>query len=670
MLISTVIIIILITLFVNRYLILEYDMGLLELSTASHGLTNEEKIWLKNHGDLIYGSDNNSPPLRFIDDKNGQYRGVTVDYLAALSLELGVNIKVEPMIWSDALDSLEEGKTDLCDMYPSDERGEVYDFSKPIYFQRSIIISFWDTSILNYKDLTSKRVASQKGDYAHNYLESLDIDIDFTYTNDYEEAIALLIQGKVDAIIGDEPVLSYFLDKENLRDRIVIAPEPIFEGECILAIPKDEKLLLSIVNKGIYRLKRKDVMTRIQQKWFGISHPITDGRNNDTLNLVVSFLVICIVVTLIVFYIWNSRLKNEVERRTEELRVSQSDLEKTFNSVTDLMIVINEDCIITNVNRAFCKSVKMRYKDLIGRHCESFLREVSGEDEICIIKETLRTGKNLRKESKRKGKVYEISSFALEDKDGIVDRVLIMMQDITESKIRDRQILQSNKMVAVGQLAAGVAHEIRNPLGIIRNSTYILNKNNEFNQERVHEAVDMINQSVDRASGIIDNLLNFSSISPCNKERVNMLNLVQGIFKLYTKPFLNKGIENEILCDSYLSCVINADALKHILINLLSNSIDAMNDGGKVSIKVRTDEEQLIIKYTDNGMGISEEHMDKIFNPFYTTKKPGKGTGLGLYIVYNEIEKLNGSIDVNSELGVGTSFEITIPLKGDTYYEK
>lgn len=663
-LVTTTILLILI-LFFNRYLVIEYNIGVLDLVNESYRLTNEEKLWLKEHGDIVYGADNNSPPLRFLDEKTGQYQGVTVDYLAALSLEIGVNIKVKPMIWNDALKSLELGKIDICDMYPSEERALVYDFSNPIYYQRSIILSDPKNKINSYKDLKKLRVATQTGDYAHEFLKNSGVDIDFVFTNDYAESIELMEKKAVDAIVGDEPVISFFIDKMNIRNKYVIAQEPLFEGTCILAVPKGETILLNIINKGIYRLQRKAVMTRIQQKWFGISHPITENSTDKSMNLLIIFFSTSILATIIIFYIWNCKLKREVEKRTQELYVSRNDLQKTFDGVTNLMIVINKDCEITNVNRAFCKEVKERYKNLVGRSCNSFFRKISGDDNMCIIKQTLLTGKNMRRETKNNGKVFELTSFALEDSEGEIDRVLIMMKDITELKIRDNQILQSNKMAAIGQLAAGVAHEIRNPLGIIRNSSYILKKNSEFNKVMIEEAISMIDESVNRASGIIDNLLNFSRLSPSTTEKVNVLLLIDSIIKLYTKAFLQEAITIDIICDPYLTCVINQESLKHIIINLISNSIDAINESGNISISVSTENDKLKIRYSDNGSGIDEEYIDKIFNPFYTTKEPGEGTGLGLYIVYNEIEKMKGEINVDSTLNKGTTFNITIPIKGE-----
>ena len=123
------------------------------------------------------------------------------------------------------------------------------------------------------------------------------------------------------------------------------------------------------------------------------------------------------------------------------------------------------------------------------------------------------------------------------------------------------------------------------------------------------------------------------------------------------------NIEYEIICKKSLQVPINQESLNHILMNLISNAIDSMDNGGKIVISAYKVENSLVLELEDTGVGIENNDIEKIFNPFYTTKEPGKGTGLGLYIVYNEVKKLNGDISVYSELGEGTLFKIVIPIK-------
>ena len=173
----------------------------------------------------------------------------------------------------------------------------------------------------------------------------------------------------------------------------------------------------------------------------------------------------------------------------------------------------------------------------------------------------------------------------------------------------------------------------------------------------------MIEDSVEKASNIIDNLLNFSRLSGVEKETVAMKTFIDSIIALERNARIKKECNIEVVCDKELICMINQEAMKHILINLISNGIDAVPQGGLVSIACTKHNHLLIITCKDNGTGMNDETKKNIFHPYYTTKPAGEGTGLGLYIVYSEIKKLGGQISVSSALGEGTVFEVRIPVE-------
>jgi len=219
-------------------------------------------------------------------------------------------------------------------------------------------------------------------------------------------------------------------------------------------------------------------------------------------------------------------------------------------------------------------------------------------------------------------------------------------------------MLQSTKMAAIGQLSAGIAHEIRTPLGIIRNNLYYMKKSQD--KESISESIEVIESSVQRSNKIIDNLLNFSKLTDNTIEKINLFDLIQNIILLNKKNFTSKQITCLLNCEKDLSVEIYVESLKHVIINLINNAVDAMIHGGKLIIDISY-ENELIIKITDNGQGISEESLNQIFDPFFTTKS--SGTGLGLYITYNEVLKMQGTIQASSQENVGTTFTIKLPLE-------
>lgn len=659
---STLFILTILTLlFINSYIQLEYDINLFEYLSFNTALTDEEIAYLNEHNTLIYGADYNSPPLRYVNSYSGQYEGLSVDYLNALSLELGITIEYEPLLWNDALIQLSEGKTDICDMYMSEERSEMFLFSNPIYYQRGVIlVDKSNTSIQNLDDLEGKTLAGNKGDYVFEYLDKNYEDVTPIETADLQEAIDLLKNGEVDAVLGDESVINYFITQDNIVNDYVILDTHLYEREAVIAVSKDNEELLNILNKGITRLNKENTMQKIYQKWFGVSPLITKDNNYEKYELFSKYAVLLGLIIAFLLYSWNIQLKKEVKKRTNELYLSNNELETIFNGVTHLMVVVNEECMVTEANATFCNKINYTKENVKNVHCHKVNGILGTDCNNCIIKDTFVNNRPIIRQVRHTNRIFKASTFILEQLPETSRRVLIMMEDITDMKVNEQRMLQSSKMAAVGQLAAGIAHEIRNPLGIIRNYCYLLKMTIKDDGEK--ESVSIIESSVERANKIIDNLLNFSSLTDNTKVNTNIYALINDIFDLNKKSLKTKKINCSLECEKDLHLMINSESLKHILINLITNAVDAMKNGGNLNISVYDNHDDLVIQVTDTGSGMDDDTLINIFNPFFTTKEPGSGTGLGLYITYNEVQKMDGTLKVDSTVDIGTTFTISLPI--------
>jgi PAS domain S-box-containing protein len=237
-------------------------------------------------------------------------------------------------------------------------------------------------------------------------------------------------------------------------------------------------------------------------------------------------------------------------------------------------------------------------------------------------------------------------------------------RDITEQKILEQQLVRSQKMESIGTLAAGLAHEVGNPLTAISSLVQVIERTTQ--DEFAKEKLGLINNQVIRITQIIRNLVDFSRPSmniaketDVNKVIRDALNIVQ-----YGKRV--KNIEFSLDLSEQLPDIRSVpDQLTQVLINLLINAIDSLEGRtGKIALRSFEKENVVHIEVRDNGKGIREEDREKVFEPFFTTKEVGKGTGLGLWVSYGLVKNFGGDIRVDSAVGKGTKFTITFPLSG------
>jgi two-component system, NtrC family, sensor kinase len=249
-----------------------------------------------------------------------------------------------------------------------------------------------------------------------------------------------------------------------------------------------------------------------------------------------------------------------------------------------------------------------------------------------------------------------------------ITHVITVGEDVTEWRTIQGQIMQSEKLAAVGQLAAGVMHEINNPLATISACVAAIEGRLREGSPPapVEEYLAIIEKEVDRCTRIVDGLLDFSRPKGQSKGPVKLDALVeQTLFLLKHHQRFRRLTVNRELDPIVPSASGNAEQLIQVLMALLLNAVDAMKQGGRLSIRTgrnpsRSDE--VFIEVEDTGVGISREDQSKIFEPFYTTKPPGRGTGLGLSICYGIVEEHRGRIEVESTPGMGSVFRVYLPV--------
>ena len=637
----------------NIYSKYAYDINFIEYIEKSRKITYEEKNWLNENKNIIYISDQNSYPLAF-KSQEGQYKGVLVDFMNALSIEIGKDIVFEVNDgWQKYINKNSSDEIKCFGLIPSKEREEYFVFSDPIYIIRGNIVKPKKLKqIKSYKDLTGYKVAVPKSNYAVEFLKENLNEVEFVFTKDLEDTINALEEGRADVAIGDEPVLKYYMENKGMNKKYEFLKEYVYKKPVVISIPKQKRELLSIINKGIFSLRKNDMFKSVKTKWYSEDLALLDENKNDNMVRFVLIFIYALFIMIYIFFSLNYTLKKQIKIKTKELSDSRNSLRNTLDSITDVVIVLDKNNDILHANRAFNKFIENNNVDLN-------VNQWIFKD---IINNTFKEKTENSKEYFLKEKILKINTFPFDDSDNILESIVIVIKDITKEKVAEREIIQDNKMIAIGQLASGVAHEIRNPLGIIRNYCYLLKSSIE--DEESLEFIGAIENNIERASKIISNLLNFARISTNAKNNLKIKGFLEDIMLLENKTLRNNNIKVSIDCDENITFYINEEVLRHIFINLISNSIDAINENkkniyeGEIRISVIKKDKTLSIDISDNGCGIDEDDMIKIFNPFYTTKPIGKGTGLGLYITYNEIKSNNGNIKINSKKCVGTTFKL------------
>jgi polar amino acid transport system substrate-binding protein len=632
----------------------KYHVNLIEVFSLSSDYSDEEIEILKSYEPLIYAGNINEPPLGMYYEETGQSLGLVVDYINALSIELGVNIVSKPMVWNEVLTSLENGDADLSDMVPSESREEIFTFSDPIYnINGAVLVPTKNQTIFNLEDLNHKTIGIQKADHAIDSIINKNLDVNFYYTDNLEDALSLLYEGKIDAVVGDEPVILYHLRELSDRGEYQIIDDYVYESYAALTSTKANEDLIHVINKAIFNLKRKGTLDQIHKKWMNISDTFYDDMAEEKLKLI--FLVAVFFTTLVVgmILLWNRSLKYLVKEKTSELEFTRNELQITFDSMKDFIVVYDQSNRIKNINASLLTYINKRKDDVLDKPIEI----------IPVLKTFLETYApefNSLHEFKYDKKIFEVSHSSLEIESSQSSYGLFIIADITTEKIQNQKVIQANKMEAIGQLASGIAHEVRNPLGVIRNSTFILKDEYDKRDVLKNKALTAIDNSVSRASNIIDNLLKFSRLTDDKVDMVKLDVLLNDIMALFKKRLRENNIKLTTRCVDEIVIETKVESLRHILINIISNAIDSMPNGGQLSLQCEDHDDKIILKIGDNGHGITDERKAKIFDPFFTTKPVGKGTGLGLYIVYSELQKINGEISVDSEERVGTTFSISI----------
>jgi PAS domain S-box-containing protein len=325
------------------------------------------------------------------------------------------------------------------------------------------------------------------------------------------------------------------------------------------------------------------------------------------------------------------------------------------------------------VNPAFVNASGYSKEELIGKNPNIFSSGKHSKKFWTKMWNTISSGKVWVGEVENKSKSGEpfytqLLVSPILDHEGKVTGYFGIHRDLSEKKLLEKQLIHTQKMESIGTLAAGVAHEVGNPLASISALVQVVQRSTT--DEFAKEKLELIKKQVTRISKIIRDLVDFSR--PSNYE-LQLTDINQNIVEAV--EIIKVGAKaKDIVFDLDLNNKIPllpliSDQIQQIFVNILLNAVDAISENiennkkNKISVLSNINDDEVIISFNDTGKGINEEHLSKVFEPFYTTKKEGKGTGLGLWVSYGIVKSFQGEIKVESKLKKGTTFTITLPIQ-------
>ena len=370
-------------------------------------------------------------------------------------------------------------------------------------------------------------------------------------------------------------------------------------------------------------------------------------------------------------------LRQSIEKLTASHRESEDqrlEIKAILEGITDVMMVLSEDLEIISVNHVFL--------DLfpginpIGRHCHEIFRNSESPCSDCPALRSLKTDEVCRETAifrvGGRNRQFQMVAAPLKNPHLPQHRVLLFERDVTMEKEYQAKFYQAEKMATIGMLAAGVAHEVNNPLtavsgfaeGIKRRLHRLEGCVDEKLFAEFREYTDTIIKECSRCQTIVQTLLTFSRPVMADFTQVSVNQVVKDTVRILQHHFRgHPHLKVSLSLAEVLPMVRGDEAqLKQVVLNLLTNAVDAIGDEGELCVATTIHEGGVRMSVSDTGCGIPETDLDKLFEPFFTTKPVGKGIGIGLATCYHIVQEHGGEISVNSELGAGTCFSVTLPI--------
>jgi PAS domain S-box-containing protein len=356
---------------------------------------------------------------------------------------------------------------------------------------------------------------------------------------------------------------------------------------------------------------------------------------------------------------------SERKKMEEAIKHAAEEWRETFDSITDAISIHDRDFRVLRANKAFADIFHKKPSQIIGKHCYELHMEEKPKSG-CPHKQTLATEKPAMAEfyESNLGKFFHESTSPIFGEQGEIMGTVHIMRDITEQKQQNERLMMTNRLASIGELAAGTAHELNNPLtSIIGFSQLLMEKNLP---DYVRRDLAFIQSEAQRAASVTSNLLTFARKHVPIKQLNQINNIIEDVLKLRAYGHRSNGIEVKTrLAPDLPEILIDYFQIQQVFFNIVINAEYFMTEShkrGTLTITTKKQNNAVRISFIDDGPGIPSENLSRIFNPFFTTKETGKGTGLGLSICHGIVAEHDGQIHAESRPGKGATIFVELPI--------
>lgn len=362
------------------------------------------------------------------------------------------------------------------------------------------------------------------------------------------------------------------------------------------------------------------------------------------------------------------QFESMVDRRTRQIERAKKEWERTFDAIVDPLIQVGGDFRLRRVNVAAARHSAQDVRRLPGQVCHDALFGREAPCPGCPVAGGVAAwpgpgAAEAEVSDSRRGKTFQLAAF-LFDPEPADPRFVCHYRDVTQERRLQQQIRQSEKLAAVGTLSGGIAHELNNPIGVILSFVQLSRRDPVVGgNEELSDNLAEIENAAHRCKRIVEELLQFSRPSLDRQMAPVRLSepLESALFLVSTQKKIREVEVRKSLADGLPMVMGNTNQLAQVFINLIQNAVQAMGQGGVLSLETGMRDGQVFASVGDTGAGISAENMKRLFEPFFTTKAPGQGTGLGLSVSYGIVERHGGRVEVASREGAGSTFTVLLP---------